>query len=226
MRQCGLPCNYSLQGSPPRPARRPRAQHDRRRDRRPPNHRLPTGTQRLLTTHRDLPTLHLSLDSSPGDLGGTPGGTLLTGPATLFWSRFGCTGLVGGIPFSAKFTRLARPPVPDRPTLHDTSSLPSSMSSPSRPVIRRPENAYPAPIPAQDLPSLPDLPSAQPMSYRPTLQATAGAEVSTSPSASPSSGVRDGKSGRRTAYPQRIVATRPLYRLQDRFAQLSRLQRI
>ena len=35
-----------------------------------------------------------------------------------------------------------------------------------------------------------------------------------------------GNRGEDTAYPQRIVATRPLYRLQDRFAQLSRLQRI
>lgn len=35
-----------------------------------------------------------------------------------------------------------------------------------------------------------------------------------------------GNQGEDTAYPQRIVATRPLYRLQDRFAQLSRLQRI
>ena len=35
-----------------------------------------------------------------------------------------------------------------------------------------------------------------------------------------------GKSRRRTAYPQQIVTTRLLYCLQDRFAQLSRLQRI
>lgn len=34
------------------------------------------------------------------------------------------------------------------------------------------------------------------------------------------------KSRRRTAYPQQIVTTRLLYCLQDRFAQLSRLQRI
>jgi hypothetical protein len=35
-----------------------------------------------------------------------------------------------------------------------------------------------------------------------------------------------GKSRRSTAYPQQIVTTRLLYCLQDRFAQLSRLQRI
>ena len=39
-------------------------------------------------------------------------------------------------------------------------------------------------------------------------------------------GLALGKSRRRTAYPQQIVTTRLLYCLQDRFAQLSRLQRI
>jgi hypothetical protein len=71
------------------------------------------------------------------------------------------------------------------------------------------------------------------MSELPTLYQGAGgrggqpkADPLSSPYVPPSGGNSLGKSRRRTAYPQQIVTTRLLYCLQDRFAQLSRLQRI
>jgi hypothetical protein len=89
---------------------------------------------------------------------------------------------------------------PRRPTLH----LP--------PHARPSQPAYPAPLPRQTIPRDPSLSQI----HSPT------------PPTRPrqTQGPASGKSRRRTAYPQQIVTTRLLYCLQDRFAQLSRLQRI
>ncbi len=82
--------------------------------------------------------------------------------------------------------------------------------------------AYPTPIPSPD-DSHPEggPPSHTPKSRRATLHPPA-----TPPTRPRLAGHTLGKSRRRTAYPQQIVTTRLLYCLQDRFAQLSRLQRI
>ena len=107
------------------------------RRRRPPNHRVPTGTPRLLTTHRNLPTLHL-----PGTWERPPGATLLIDPATLFWRRFGWTGLVGGIPFPAKFTRALLLP-PCQTALPCTGTQRYIRRRATRPPRKPPETSYP-----------------------------------------------------------------------------------
>ena len=120
---------------------------------------------------------------------------------------------------------------PSRPTLYPSSQ--SNKHVPACPMpLSHPQNdqaqpAYPIPTlssqtnqvrPAYPLPLLP-LPNHQhipaypaPLLFTPTQPRLAEHTL--------------GKSRRRTAYPQQIVTTRLLYCLQDRFAQLSRLQRI
>ena len=106
-------------------------------------------------------------------------------------------------------------PIPQTPSSAKYISLPYT--------TRHGEDAQQIP------PSTPTYPT--PPSRQPTLAAPRGAPSSTwretSPARPPE--YREpalGKSRRRTAYPQQIVTTRLLYCLQDRFAQLSRLQRI
>lgn len=182
---------------------------------------IPTGGPRLLTTHRNLPTLHRSLDSSPRDLGGEPWRwppQLSCDPVLeAFW-------LHGARRRESVFRKIQEPPSPSLLAVSQQVTLqlvpfnlnagrqPSASPVLSTSILStaKPEEAS---VRSHVLPTYPVVHRWRRHNRHP-------------PPRHPTRGVRDGKSGRRTAYPQRIVATRPLYRLQDRFAQLSRLQRI
>ena len=117
----------------------------------------------------------------------------------------------------------------DRPTLHLCcplcGGLPYTTHSPGPKTVHPSDQvqpAYPTPSPSPD-DSHPegDRHPHTAKSRRATLHPSA-----TPPTRPRLAGHTLGKSRRRTAYPQQIVTTRLLYCLQDRFAQLSRLQRI
>jgi hypothetical protein len=142
-------------------------------------------------------------------------------------------------------------PIP-RPRRNEWSRLPCTPASTYQvgPPALRPaqvEPAYPVTRPRRNessrLPSQGSTQQVGPPTLHHTHRGTASAapgpprppkaprphprEPKTLPYAGPDSrGPALGKSRRRTAYPQQIVTTRLLYCLQDRFAQLSRLQRI
>lgn len=118
----------------------------------------------------------------------------------------------------------------NQPTL-DPLHLTSSLAGPRiDPRIDQDRAAYPVPSSTQPHTLVPDsTESNSTKSNSTTLHRPSGDDTSKIPqplqvSRNPENPL--GKSRRRTAYPQQIVTTRLLYCLQDRFAQLSRLQRI
>ena len=137
-------------------------------------------------------------------------------------------------------TSLAHPAKSTRPTLHRPTLYPQpTRPSPHRPTLERP--AHQARLPPRPSPRRPTLhcPAPSPCRGWPAV----GDRSPSLPRPSPPRPTRElagptpiqprfpelalgRKSRRRTAYPQQIVTTRLLYCLQDRFAQLSRLQRI
>jgi hypothetical protein len=175
---------------------------------------------------------------------------MLTYPAGVFWSRFGDFGFVGEKMLSAIFEAApSRPGRSGSPTLHRVPSgrhrgpttTTAAVGTAARALNSTLESAYPVPPRTAATakasleaarPCRADLPCTTPAppTQAPSPVLTAGSTtvvdfIETPPQDRLAASVV-GNRGEDTAYPQRIVATRPLYRLQDRFAQLSRLQRI
>lgn len=114
-----------------------------------------------------------------------------------------------------------------QPTLDPFHLIYSTAGPQIDPRIDQDRAAYPAPSSTQ--PCQTSTESNSTKSNSTTLHRPSGDDTSKIPqplqvSRNPENPL--GKSRRRTAYPQQIVTTRLLYCLQDRFAQLSRLQRI
>ena len=158
------------------------------RRRRPPNHRVPAGTPRLLTTHRNLPTLHRPADSSPRHLGATPRGHPSHRPCDPVLEA---VWLDGPRRRDSIFRKIhARPPAP---AMSDRTTLQQGPDATFDEEQRGLQGSR------QKLATLYGLShgrqraanrrSHETMSDRPTLQLTAGADGSTSPSAPPFTGV-------------------------------------
>jgi hypothetical protein len=171
---------------------------------------------------RILPTLQLSPYSSPA---GTPPAAVVPYTPALRLAPGGASARSVSVPrfcppgrqnpiLKGK-NRLTAPTAYPAPAGARSRAMPSSSSSSPGHALPPSRGGYPA-APAGER----RLPRAH--VHRPTLH----------PRSLPLRGHRlrrrpaMGKSRRSTAYPQQIVTTRLLYCLQDRFAQLSRLQRI
>jgi hypothetical protein len=182
----------------------------------PPSPRAPKGPK--VSQNPPAPRLPWS---SPWTLAGP-----LEGPATWRATWAAGFGLAVQFAFSAKIIRMGKRPnrlTAEPPTLELPWSPPARTNDRTdlpRPARREKTHAYPG---AADRPTLHLLAEGrskdkhnQPKTKRnqdKPLRALPWEDVL-------------GKSRRSTAYPQQIVTTRLLYCLQDRFAQLSRLQRI
>lgn len=170
---------------------------------REPPSRCAAAARRPLTARRVLPTSEAGPDAPPPvarprRCPARPGALPLTSRPRPPATRPRLQALARYLPFPAKSSSRGSPPPQVRPA-YPGAPPPSNAPPPPRKVGA----AYP--VPPRRRPRKPLLPPARP----------------------PSSGSQSlGKSRRRTAYPQQIVTTRLLYCLQDRFAQLSRLQRI
>jgi hypothetical protein len=170
--------------------------------------------------------------SAAAAAGGSSAASLPTGWPAGERRRGRPQSFVGAFPFSAKFVCMGTPK--DRLTHPQNRPLSSRRRRGNAPSPKKKcESGYPAPshharqtLIAQVRPDYPAA-SAPQLRQRPEPP---GEPVRPPPrrrgrcSAAPD-GV-SGKSRRSTAYPQQIVTTRLLYCLQDRFAQLSRMQRI
>lgn len=140
--QASYPAEIPLQGNP---HRRPLPRGQQHCPQAPPTPQ-PQGT------NRDTAPLNYSPEFTypasprglppPGTWERPPGATLLIDPATLFWRRFGWTGLVGGIPFPAKFTRALLLP-PCQTALPCTGTQRYVRRRATRPPRKPPETSYP-----------------------------------------------------------------------------------
>jgi hypothetical protein len=150
-----------------------------------------------------------------------------------------CTTCPPGLPTTP--SDQVRPTYPVPP-----AQLPYTSTYPTPPVRRRPRRPSPADLPCTSAATAQSngrvlrasLPYTHPVAGRfpprggrPPARTTKSSRATLHPLPTPPTrprlaGRTLGKSRRRTAYPQQIVTTRLLYCLQDRFAQLSRLQRI
>jgi hypothetical protein len=197
---------------------------------------VPARLTRPLTTHRNLPTLHPMPGPPLGRVGDGVGVALLICPAGAIWRRSGIFGFVGDKTFSAKFEPAPIAPMSETATLHTPRRVLEATAN--EPANSRAKIAYPGPVtaphnrarPPRSVHVLLTYPAPGPWRRLCTVAGAMLARPSRStdlehpPQHQEATVV--GNRGEDTAYPQRIVATRPLYRLQDRFAQLSRLQRI
>ncbi len=203
-RASGGPQAFRPPGSPPAPREPPRGKGPRGK-------KAPGGTAPLnKNLHFTYPVPGDGPPSRPPE--GPPGGRL---PSPRH------ARLRGHFRLSAKF---APPAQDDRPTLHLDPAYPAPPHRAEAKAERHSRTNLDEPLdlapPNTHLPTLHPPPegTTNNKSQRGTMKP---------PARRPSGGPPTlGKSRRRTAYPQQIVTTRLLYCLQDRFAQLSRLQRI